>query len=53
MEMVYYRCPICGFIHQVPEYWSGFSPEEEIEMMHFNLETKEMCSETMLKLVKE
>ncbi|SET18893.1 hypothetical protein SAMN05660297_01666 [Natronincola peptidivorans] len=53
MEMVFYKCPICGFTHQVPGYWSGFSPEEEIEMQHINLETKEMCSELMLELTKE
>ena len=51
--MVFYKCAACGFTHQVPAYWSGFSPEEETEMLHVNLETKEMCSELMLKLVKE
>lgn len=53
LEMVFYKCAACGFTHQVPAYWSGFSPEEETEMLHVNLETKEMCSELMLKLVKE
>jgi len=53
MEMVYYKCPVCGFSYQMPEYWSSFSPEEEIEMEHFNLQTKEMCSEPKLKLVKD
>jgi hypothetical protein len=52
MELVYYKCPVCGFVHQVPAYWSGFSPEEKIEMEHFNLETKEMCSQVMLVLDK-
>lgn len=53
MEMIFYKCPTCGFPYQVPAYWSEFSPEEELEMQHVNLETKEMCSELMLKLVKE
>lgn len=52
MEMVLYKCPLCGFVHQVPAYWSSFSPDEEIEMEHFNLETKEMCSGLILKLIK-
>jgi rubredoxin len=52
MEMSYYKCPVCGFIYQVPEYWSGFSPEEKMELQHYNLETKEMCRELMLELVK-
>lgn len=53
MEMIFYKCPICGFAYQVPAYWSGFSPGEEIEMEHVNLATKEQCSELMLKLVKK
>jgi hypothetical protein len=52
MEMLYYRCPKCGFIYQVPAYWSDFSSEERIEMEHYNLETKEMCSDTILILIK-
>ncbi len=52
MEMVFYKCEVCGFTYQVPEYWSSFSPDEEIEMQHFNLETKEPCSELILKIIK-
>ncbi len=52
MEMIYYKCPACGFTYQVPAYWVEFSPEEETEMLHVNLQTKEMCDELMLKLVK-
>ncbi|WP_156943717.1 hypothetical protein [Alkaliphilus transvaalensis] len=51
MEMVYYKCQTCGFIHQIPEYWSGFAPDEQIELVHFNLSTGEECSEVMLGLV--
>ncbi len=53
MEAVFYKCPKCGFVHQVPSYWSGHSPEPEIEMPHFDLTTKEACSEMILKLVTE
>jgi hypothetical protein len=52
MEIVYYKCPKCGFTYQVPEYWSDFSPEETMELEHFNLETKEMCNESMLIMFK-
>ncbi len=53
MECIYYRCKTCGFTHQVPSYWSGHSPEEEYEMPHLNLETKDMCSDISLQLIKE
>lgn len=53
MEMIYYKCPTCGFIYQVPAYWSSYSPEEEMEMIHINLETKETCDVIMLELVKD
>jgi len=52
MESVFYKCETCGFAHQVPSYWSGHSPEKEIELEHFNLKTKEACSDTVLKLVE-
>jgi hypothetical protein len=52
VETVYYKCPVCGFMYPVPAYWSDYSPEEEIELEHVNLATKEMCSEKMLGLVK-
>lgn len=53
MESVFYKCPTCGFTHQVPAYWSGFAPEKEMEMPHMNLETKEMCVDTVMKLIEE
>lgn len=53
MEFIYYRCSTCGFTHQVPSYWSGYAPEEKIEMPHMNLKTKEMCEDIYLKLIKE
>lgn len=53
MDCIYYKCSTCGFTHQVPAYWSGFAPEEKIELQHVNLETKEMCSDITLKLIEE
>jgi len=52
MDCTYYKCETCGFVHQVPAYWSDFSPEEEMEMPHMNLETKEMCEDVRLKLIQ-
>ncbi len=52
METVFYKCQTCGFVHQVPSYWSGYAPDEEIEMEHVNLETKEMCEDKVLKLIE-
>jgi len=52
MEIYTYKCPICGFIHQVPAYWVSFSAEETYEFPHMNLETREMC-ENMELLVEE
>lgn len=52
MEMLYYKCPICGFVYQVPAYWSDYSAEEKMELEHYNLQTKEKCSELMLTLIK-
>ncbi len=53
MECNYYKCKTCGFVHQVPSYWSGHAPEDIYEMPHMNLETKEMCDDIELKLIEE
>lgn len=52
LELTYYKCPLCGFVYQVPEYWMDFSPEDTLEMTHINLETKELCTETNLQKLK-
>lgn len=44
MENNFYKCPVCGFVHLVPAYWSAFSPEKEMTLEHINLETKEPCT---------
>lgn len=53
MEMIYYKCSTCGFVHQVPAYWSDYSPEQEMEMEHVDLSTKELCRDRMLRIVEE
>ena len=53
MDCNYYKCEKCGFVYQVPSYWSGYAEGNEIEMPHINLETKEMCDEIKLVLVEE
>ena len=27
MEVFYYRCEVCGYVHQVPSYWMSYEPE--------------------------
>ena len=51
MEMNWYRCPACGFTHQVPAYWSSFSADPEVELPHIVLATGEVCPEQRLLLV--
>jgi len=52
MEMVDYRCPICGFIYQVPAYWSSFDPDEVVNLEHINVKTGEMCMDKNLQKVQ-
>lgn len=52
MECVFYKCVTCGFTHQVPSYWSGFSPDKEVEMPHMNLASKEMCEDIVMQLIE-
>jgi hypothetical protein len=53
MDCTYYKCKTCGFVHQVPAYWSDFDPDETTEMPHINLQTKEFCETILLELIKE
>lgn len=48
MEVYYYKCPVCGYIHQVPAYWMSYAPEDTTDMPHLNLKTKEVCENTEL-----
>ncbi len=53
MEMICYRCLVCGFVHQVPAYWSSFDADEIVELQHVNLLTGNMCTEEKLHKVQE
>lgn len=48
-----YRCPVCGFVYQVPEYWASYSPDEEMEFAHIRFDNGEACVCEKLVLVKE
>lgn len=48
MEVFYYRCPLCGYVHQVPGYWMSYSPEDTHEQMHFSPETRALCENQTL-----
>ena len=48
MEVYYYICKKCGYVHQVPAYWMGYAPEDETEMPHFDPKTGAMCENVTL-----
>lgn len=48
MEVYYYKCPECGYVHQVPCYWMGFSAEDTHEQMHFSPATGAVCANQSL-----
>ncbi|MFA9375522.1 MAG: hypothetical protein ACERKZ_02095 [Lachnotalea sp.] len=53
METYIYKCPVCGFVHQVPAYWVSFSPEPTLEFEHINFKSGEMCENIALNLQEE
>ncbi len=53
MEMYLYKCPVCGFAHQVPAYWVNYSPDFEMSFVHFRTDTKEQCESIILILEKQ
>jgi hypothetical protein len=53
METYIYKCPVCGFAHQVPAYWVSFSPEPTFEFEHMSFKTGEMCENAVLNLKEE
>jgi len=53
METYIYKCPVCGYAHQVPAYWVSFSPEPEMEHEHPDFSKGEMCENRILKLMSE
>lgn len=48
MEVYYYKCEDCGYIHQVPSYWMGYAAEETHEQMHFSPVNGSVCENTLL-----
>lgn len=53
MEVYYYKCPLCGMVHQVPAYWVSFSPAPTFQFPHMRFDTKELCENGELVLEKE
>lgn len=53
MEVYYYRCPVCGFIYQVPAYWVSYSPEPETEFPHLSMIDGKLCANARLELQEE
>lgn len=53
MEVYYYVCPQCGYVHQVPAYWMGYAPEAETDMPHIHIRTGEVCENTTLTYREE
>lgn len=53
METYFYKCPVCGFTHQVPAYWVSYAPEALMEFPHMSFKTKESCENIELELVSE
>ena len=48
MEVFYYRCAVCGYVHQTPAYWMGYAAEESIEQVHFDPATRAVCANQTL-----
>lgn len=53
METYFYKCPKCGFVYQVPDYWVSFSPDETYDFPHIDFKTGAPCENATLKLVKD
>ena len=49
METYYYKCPICGFVYQVPDYWVDFAPEATTEFPHISFKTGAPCENAVLE----
>mgnify|MGYP005779578489 FL=1 len=53
METYIYRCPVCGFVYQVPDYWVSFAPEETCEFAHIDFAKGESCPNAVLKRIEQ
>lgn len=52
MEMMTYKCPLCGFVYQVPAYWSDYDAEPKMTFEHMNLQAQKDCENKTLEIVK-
>ena len=52
METYLYRCPVCGFVYQVPDYWVSFSPGKTCEFPHIDFSRGETCPNAVLELAE-
>jgi len=50
METYFYKCPKCGFVYQVPDYWVSYSPEEAMEFPHIDFKSGAPCDNAVLTL---
>ncbi len=53
METYIYRCPVCGFVYQVPDYWVSFAPEETCEFAHIDFAKGDSCPNAVLKRIEQ
>lgn len=53
METYFYKCPVCGFVYQVPAYWVSYDPQPEMEFPHLDLRSDTACECTVLRLTEE
>lgn len=53
MEVYYYKCAVCGYVHQVPSYWMGYSPEDSHEQIHFSPADQTVCPNQKLDYAGE
>ena len=40
----FYKCPVCGFVYQVPDYWVSYAPEATMEFPHIDFKTGQPCN---------
>ena len=52
METYLYRCPVCGFVYQVPDYWVSFSSGKTCEFPHIDFSRGETCPNTALEWIE-
>ena len=53
MEVYYYKCKVCGYVHQVPSYWMSYAPEDTHEQIHFSPADKSVCLNQELEFAGE